>query len=257
MSFSGAYSMKSLSYSVLAIVAVVMVVLAAGFLWIGAIWAAANLKLGWIEIPVHYRLSFGEEVGGVSYTGSTVVQVTYRRIPNWQTLSQPGGAAFYKGQAGCVKLPDGKMVCLMPGGQSMIFGKLFYSIVETADRLLSVNGSAVGPKQKWRPIDVSNAATVAGSSDVPVEMLPAMIVLDDPADSSSVHVFHPEHPEQALGADSRFLGVRIAVTKDPVSHGIETVLPWLGPEHSLRLGNPDDPFEQENHGYPLYKTYFY
>jgi hypothetical protein len=44
-------------------------------------------------------------------------------------------------------------------------------------------------------IDVSNAATVAGSSDVPVEMLPAMIVLEDPADSSSVHVFHPEHPE--------------------------------------------------------------
>jgi hypothetical protein len=249
--------MKFLLRVALAIVAVVAVVLAAGFLWLGAIWAAANLRLGWVEVPVHYRLSFGVEVGGVAYTGSTVVQVTYRRIPDWQTFSAPGFGAFYKGQAGCVRLSDGKMVCILPGGQSMIFGKLFYSIAETADRLLSVDGSEAGPKQRWRLIDVSNAATVAGSSDVPVVMLPAMIVLDNPADSSSVHIFHPEHPEQTLGAPSRFLGAQIAVTKDPVSQGIETVLPWLGSEHSLQLGNPGDPFEQENHGYPLYKTYFY
>jgi hypothetical protein len=249
--------MKFLMYAGLTIVAVVVVVLAAGLLWFGTIWAAFNLKLGWVEVPVHYRLSFGVEVGGIAYTGSTVVQITYRQIPDWQMLSVPGFGALYKGQAGCVKLPDRKMVCLMPGAQTMIFGKLFYSVAEIADRLLSVNRSTAGPNERWRRIDVSNAATVAGSSDVPIDLVPPMIVLDDPADSSSAHVFHPEHPEQTLGAQSRFLGAQIAVTKDPVSHGIETVLPWLDPGHSLRLGNPGDSFEQENRGYPLYKTYFY
>ena len=32
----------------LAIVAVVAVAVAAGALWLGAVWAAANLKLGWV-----------------------------------------------------------------------------------------------------------------------------------------------------------------------------------------------------------------
>jgi hypothetical protein len=248
--------MKFLMNTVLLVVAVVAVIIAIGAAWFGAASAAYRFKLGWVEVPVHYRLSFGVEVGGIRYTGSTVIQFIYREIPYWQMLTVPTSAALYKGQAGCVKLPNEKMVCLMPGAKTMVFGKPFY-VVGLPNDLLSVNGSPTGPKEKSRPIGVSNAATVFGSSDIPINLLPPMIVLDDPARPSSAHLFDPKHPEQTLGAQSRFLGAQIAVTDDPVSQGIETILPWLHPGRSQRFSNPGDPFEQENHGNPLLTADFY
>jgi len=247
---------RAVKIALLVVVGVPVAAIVAVLVWYGTIATAYHYKWGWVEVPVHYRLSFDVEVGGVSYAASTVIQFTYRQIPNWQMLTVPGFAALYKGQAGCVKLADGKMVCLMPGAKTMVFGRPFY-IVGLPNDLLSVNGSPTGPKKKSQPIGVSNAATVSGSSDIPINLLPPMIVLDDPARPSSAHLFDPEHPEQTLGAQSRFLGAQIAVTNEPVSQGIEMILPWLDPGRSQRFSNPGDSFEQENHGNPLLTADFY
>jgi len=230
----------------------------AGLAWFGTLWAGYNYKWGWVEAPVRYKLTFSVEVGGVTYTGSTVVQVTYQLIPRWQMISQPGIAAIYRGQAGCVKLSDGKMLCLMPDAGYPVYGKDRHSVSAIADRLLSVDGSPTGPKTKWNRIYASNATTVAGSSDIPIGWLSQMIVLDDPANPSSAHLFDPEHPERSLGPGARFLGAQIAVTNEPLSHDIKTVLPWLAdPAIPQRLSHPGDSILQENHGEPLYKAYFY
>src|SRR5215813_163718 len=113
----------------------------AGLAWFGTLWAGYNYKWGWVEAPVRYKLTFSVEVGGVTYTGSIVVQVTYQLIPRWQMISQPGIAAIYRGQAGCVKLSDGKMLCLMPDAGYPVYGKDRHSVSAIADRLLSVDGS--------------------------------------------------------------------------------------------------------------------
>jgi hypothetical protein len=248
--------MKALLYAVLVIVAVVAAVIAAGLMWLGALWAGETFKLGWLEVPVHYRLTFGVEVGGITYTGSTVVQVTYRRIPSWQVIIGPGIASLYEGQAGYIKLPDGKAIFLLPQMKTPMFpGKRRYDAAGIANFLLSVNGSPSGPSKKWAPIGAGNATTVAGSSDIPDNFLPPMIILDNAADISTAHFFHPEHPEQTLGDQSRFLGAQIAVTSDPVSQGIETEFPWLESGHSI-LGDPGDPFQQENGGFGLYQGDF-
>jgi hypothetical protein len=84
-----------------------------------------------------------------------------------------------------------------------------------------------------------------------------MLILDNWADASTAHFFHPEHPEQTLGDQSRFLGAEIAVTSEPVSQGIETVFPWLEEGHPFALGNRGDSFQQENRGYGLYKADFF
>lgn len=226
--------------------------------WFGTIWAAYSYKWGWVEVPVRYKLTFSVEVGGETYVGSTVVQTTYQQIPQWQMLSQPGSAAIYRGQAGCVRLADGRMLCLMTTAQYPVHGKSRYSVAEIADRLLSVSGSLVGPKTRWNRILASNATTVAGRSDIPIELLTQMIVFDDPAKPSSAHLFDPKHPDQSLGPGARFLGAQIAVTNEPLSRNIETLLPWLadtgGPQ---RLSHPGDPILQENQDEPLYKAYFY
>ena len=123
MSSSRARAMRVVKFSALTIVAIPVVVIVAGFVWFGTVWAAYNYKWNWLEVPVHYRLSFAVEVGGHAYTGSTVVQVLYQRIPHWQVLVGPGIAALYEGQAACVKLGDAKMVCLLPNAQNLVYGK--------------------------------------------------------------------------------------------------------------------------------------
>ena len=73
----------------------------------------------------------------------------------------------------------------------------------------------------------SKADDLAGDSDIPIDLLPPMIVLDDPANRFFAHLFDPEDPERSLGSGARFLGAQIAVTNEPVSHDIEAILPWL------------------------------
>jgi hypothetical protein len=244
---------RAVKIALLIVVVVPVAAIVAVLVWYGTIVIAHNYKWGWIEVPVHYRLTFGVEVVGIAYTGSTVVEVNYQQIPLWQDRLGPGVAALYQGQAGLLKLPDGKTVCLMPNAQNLVYGKQYYSVPVIADRLLSVNGSPTGPKEKWHVVHASNAATVAGNSDIPIELLPPMIVLDDPANPVSAHLFDPEHPERSLGPGARFLGAKIAVTDAPVSHDIEAVLPWLtDPAIPQMLNRPG-----ENHGTPLFKAFFY
>jgi hypothetical protein len=251
MSVSRAGVIRVVKFTVLAIVAVPVIAIVVGLVWFETIVIAYDHKWGWLEVPVHYRLTFEVEVGGAAYTGSTVVEVLYQHIPHWQVLVGPGIAALYEGQAGCVKLADGKMVCLLPNAQHLVHGKDYRSVGDIAGRLLSVNGSPTGPKKKWPLIFASNAASVTGSSDIPFDLLSPMIVLDDPADPSSAHLFDPEHPERTLGPGARFLGARITVTN-------ETVLPWLAdPTVPQWLNHPGDPFLRENHGNPLFKASFH
>jgi hypothetical protein len=239
-------------------VGVPVTAIAAVLVWFGTVAIANNYKWGWIEVPVRYRVTFGVEVDGVAYTGSTVVQVTYEQIPAWQNLTGPGIAALYKGQAGLLKLPDGKMVCLMARAGNVVPGKTFRPVSAIADRLLSVDGSPTGPKENWRIIYATNAATVTGESRIPNDLLPPIVVLDDPTNPSTAHLFDPEQPERTLGPDARFLGAWIAVTGAPVSEGINAVLPWLAdPKIPQMLSHPGDPYLRENPGHPLFKALFY
>jgi hypothetical protein len=258
MSISRAGAFRVVKLIILAIVAVPVVAVVAVLFWFGTVWAAYNYKWGWLDVPVHYRLTFGVDVGGVAHTGSTVVEVLYQQIPHWQVLVGPGIAALYEGQAGCAKLGGGKMICLLPNAQNLVYGKGYHSVPDIANRLLSVNGSQTGPKKTWDPISASNAASVTGGSDIPIELLPPMIVLDDPANPSSSHLFDPEDPARTLGPGARFLGAQIAVTGEAVSHDVETVLPWLAdPTMPQWLNHAGDPFLRENHGNPLFKSSFH
>jgi hypothetical protein len=246
---------RTVKYVVLAVVAVPAIAVVAGLAWLGTLSIAYSYKLGWVEVPVHYQLTFGVGLGGVPYTSSTVAQVTYQEIPTWQIINNPGITALYRGQAGLLKLPNGKMVCLLLSAQYMVVGK-YLTVAAIADRLLSVKGSPTGPKKNWPLITAANALTVAGNSDIPTELIPTMIVFDDPAKPSSAHLFDPEHPELTLGPQARFLGAQIAVTHDPVTHDVEAVLPWLA-DPAVPQMLPGDALVQGNRRKPLYKAYFY
>jgi hypothetical protein len=250
---------RLIKITLLTVVAVPLAVVLLGVAWLGTLWVAETLKLGWVDIPVHYRLTFGIEVGGINYRGSTVAQVTYQSIPQWQLLTtEPGTAALYEGQAAYIKLPDGKAIFLLPKYLTPKFtDKRVYDVVSLPQYLLSVNGSPSGPTKKWAPIGTRSASTVTGSSEIPDNFLPLMIILERWDDVSTAHFFRPDHPEQTLGEQSRFLGAQIEVTREPVSRDIEMQFPWLESEHSFTLGNPGDSFSRENRGHGLYKADFF
>jgi hypothetical protein len=216
---------------------------------------------GWTEIPVHYRLSFGVEVGGIRYSGASVVQVTYEQVPGWQAwawIDRPPGGSIYRGQADTLRLPDGKVLCLMTSGQTLVGRKTRNSyagnVAGIANRLLAPLLHSGGRRDM---IDTSNAARISGSADIPLDLLPTILLIENPEDPRSTHVFDPERPEQWLGPGARFLGAQIAVTSEPRTTGIAAVLPWLADRAvPQQLTGRNDPFYQESGGNVLFKTYF-
>jgi hypothetical protein len=243
-----------LRFLLLGLLSVVLIVVA-GF---AIVMAGDAYHWGWTEIPVHYRLSFGVEVGGTAYSGATVVQVTYQQVPRWQAwawIDAPPGGSIYRGQAATLRLPDGKVLCLMTSGGTLVGRKTRYSIARIANRLLAPLLRSGGRRDM---IDTSNAADISGSADIPLDLLPTILLFEDPNNPSTAHVFDPEHPEQWLGPGARFLGARIAVTSEPLTTGIEAVLPWLADRaEPERLTSRNDPFYNESAGHSLNKAYFY
>jgi hypothetical protein len=238
----------------LAVLAVIIIV-GGGF---ALVMAGDKYHWGWTEIPVHYRLSFGVEVGGIAYTGASVVQVTYERVPRWQAwawIDAPAGGAIYRGQAATLRLPDGKVLCLMTSGETLVGQKSNNSVGWITNRLLA---SLLRSGSRSNLIDTSNAADISGSADVPLDLAPTMLLLENAADPKSAHVFDPERPEQWLGPDAKFLGVHIAVTSEPRTTGIAATLPWLADRAvPQQLTDRNDPFYQESHGNVLFKAYFH
>ena len=182
------------------------------------------------------------------------MQVTYQQVPRWQAwawIDAPPGGAIYRGQAATLRLPDGKVLCLMTAG---IVGRKLPSIVGIADRLLAPLQRSGGRRDM---IDTSNAPRISGSAEIPPNLLLPILLFENPDDPRSAHVFDPEQPEQWLGPDARFLGAQIAVTSEPRTTGIATVLPWLADRAvPQQLTRRNDPFYAESHGNFLFKADF-
>jgi len=242
MSGFRAKAVRAAKFSALIVVGVPLGLIVAAVVWLVFITVASELKWGWVDVPVHYRLTFRVEANGVVYTGTTVVQVTYETQPSYQVVNSPGIAAYFEGQAGCVQLPEEKAICLIPDAQNLSRTSRTWSVANLADRLLSVDGSPTGPKADWRAIFSSNARSVSGSSGIPLDLLPPIVVFENVKTPSSAHLFDPENPEQFLGSGARFLGANIAVSQDTLSVGIEKVLPLLNdPRVTGLLSKAGDP----------------
>jgi hypothetical protein len=219
--------------------------------------AADEYHWGWTVIPVHYRVSFAVEVGGIDYTGASVVQVTYEQAPIWQPWVKLGasGGAIYQGQAATLRLPDGKVLCMMTNGQIVVGKKTRSSVVVIANRLFPPSLDTGG---RLDVIDTYDAAHISGNMDIPLDLLPPIVLFESAADPRSAHLFDPQRADLWLGIGASFLGARIAVTSEPQTTGIATVLPWLANDALLEpLTGVNDPFHHESGGSFLFKAYFY
>jgi hypothetical protein len=235
---------------------VLLVVLGVPFGAVALFMAADAYHVGWTEVRIHYRLSFGVEVGGVAYTGQTVVQVHYEKVPRWQAwawIDAPPGGATYRGQAAVLQLPDHRVLFLMTSGETLV--------ARQSHPIQIISRQLLGPVDRSRgtrgPINAENAKLVSGVAEIPLGLVPTILLLDDSSNPKSAHVFDPEQPEEWLGRGAKFLGAQIAVTTEPLTSGIANIFPWLSAGGEQRLTDSRDPFFQESGQNFLYKAYFY
>jgi hypothetical protein len=238
--------------------------------WIGFLAVENSWRVFWTISRPHYKLSFKIQMPDGIHSAQTVVEITYFEMPGWETIPfvdfSPNfrSGTNFAGHAAAMRLPDGKAVILFArfGGG---FDDAPHAAIETiADRLLTTDpeipfarSDGVWPDNKI--IDANTGDFVSGGADIPLDMMPPMIVLTDASNIHTAHVFDPRDPERFLGPGARFLGARIEVTKQTVGSDILSVLPWLDPP-GLRTAHPfnlaldgplttrDDPFATETHG---------
>jgi hypothetical protein len=140
----------------------------------------------------------------------------------------------------------------MTSGQTLV-GKRSRSAVDISDDLLGPLNWSRGSREI---IQANNAERVTGSAKIRLGLLPPILIFNDPNNPKSVHIFDPEQPEQWLGSGAKFLGAQIAVVDEPLTIGIEKVLPSLRAERDPLTGR-EDPYYEKSGRHVLWKANFY
>ena len=64
-------------------------------------------------------------------------------------------------------------------------------------------------------------------ADLPLMYLPMLVRFRDISDPKSVEEVDPDHVDASFGPGAQIVSASIAVTDDPVTRGIEKLLPWV------------------------------
>ncbi len=185
---------------------------------------------------VRYRVTVEVLDGGQPRTGSAVWSHLLAK-PAVALVSAYDGK--FHGEAVAVDLSGGRTLFALlrdaRGGNAMPL---------LPERLFGdIGRSARGEKKRFgadRLADVRDIATRDGA----VASLdwrehpgwaPMLVTFRDIADPTTVEKVDPDAPAAVLGPGVALTGIRVAITRDPVSTGIARRLPWLGryPEPSL------------------------
>lgn len=178
---------------------------------------------------VRYRLDVTLEVDGKPVTGSVVQELVASTWP----LHLPGNARVgYQlyGQALRVNLADrGVLYVLMerycPGSSTwgQCKGQYKHLIPDVCD---------VKVKHEWRNTEsfatyVRRFKHLTGSCEISEENLPIMVRLDDEMEQTSAKLVLPDTLADAFGGNVRLVSASVIFTDEPISTGIEELLPWL------------------------------
>jgi hypothetical protein len=83
---------RTVKYTILAIVAIPLLAVAAVLALLGTFSIAHSYKIGWVEAPVHYKLTFGVELGGRRLAGRPAKSsISYRTRDMRLSLKTGGG----------------------------------------------------------------------------------------------------------------------------------------------------------------------
>jgi hypothetical protein len=183
-----------------------------------AIVCAGIVSAIWLLFPeeeLRYRLTVEAEVDGKSYTGSSVIAVTY--ADTTRVFGSMGGYG---------KKPKGEAVVLDFGARGLVFGLL-------EDPHGNVDWAAYLPLLVWKLpsgrdylSEVRRLKTLRGPREVPPLHWPKFVRFRDTSDPRSVELLHPDLAPW-FGPGARLTRMTIEPTDEAVTTVVISHLPWL------------------------------
>jgi hypothetical protein len=169
---------------------------------------------------LHYRLTLKVDVQGQPHIGSGVIETRWGDQRYASNLA--GGVAwhvFVKGEAVVVDLGERGLLF------AVLKGPLGSRCYDPASLLVvALGGQSIGgmTSDLLRAFSQRTAPTKLDSSCIPM-----LVKFRDLSDPTSVELVNPSNLAASFGPGVKLLEATIAVTHDPVTHGIVTALPWL------------------------------
>lgn len=176
-----------------------------------------------VAFPVYtfrYRLTVEVEADGVVKSGSSVIQVRWVTLP---PIIPMGISKDYeivtRGEAVVVDLSPKPM--LVVG----LYGDADPSRSRTSTSAYNLLLAARGLKVNRS--DLSEVSSRREKIDVPISLLPKLIVLENPSDVKTLRLVGPTGATNDLGVGYRLLAATAEITDAPITHQIREKLPWL------------------------------
>jgi hypothetical protein len=199
----------------------------AAFVGVAVVLAVPALyKLKYPTYTYRYRMTVEVDASGDIRSGSSVIEVTARRQP--QFLPEIGPFEIWaRGQAVFIALPGGKNIVALlasgPQGQNADYPTLI------VHRLFHVN--------------VEQAPSLHDRRELVAGEMPTLVTVTDPNDGASTLEVKPETLPGLLGVRLRSIEIEMT-TEPPMAPDIEMRLPFLVDEckNTLEWGFPRCPY---------------
>jgi hypothetical protein len=199
--------------------------------WLLAGLAAIAVLIGWKALrggeTLRYQMTVEVATPEGVRTGSAVREVRYQGRSSFP-FGESRPSAELTGEAVSVELPGGRMLfALLKSGRGEIdYAKLIPGRAELAE--------AAGAVELWP--SAPEVTALKGS-----DPLPLLVTFRDLGDPKSVERVDPADLAATWGAGYELRRIAIQRTGDPVTMGIERLLPWLaavGRARSTLIPNP-------------------
>ncbi len=186
---------------------------------------AFYLAAGWVfpSGTVRYRLTIDVESDRKIHTGSGVIEARYD-IPGPWLLPANRIAESAKGEAVVVDLGTrGLFFVALQGEPIRTHGA--YKADPTAIPIREFNlAPSIGALKEET---VRNLGRLNARAEIPLSRLPMMVTFKDINDPRSVALVRPDDLSASFGQGVRLVRATIETTRDAVTTGIGTRLPWL------------------------------
>ncbi|MGY5810057.1 hypothetical protein ACXHXG_20375 [Rhizobium sp. LEGMi198b] len=193
------------------IVAVLILAAIAGL----AVWQ----RIAATEDEFSYRVEATFDENGKPVVGSNVVHITVRR--NIPCVGMCGYTISVQGQAIPVKFSNGKYVFVLLG---------------VADHSFRAGNM---PFQAFRALPPFKKISELPREplNVPPEYVPTIIYFTDMADPESAVIANQDNLRTLVGENVRLMNTSVKLTDEPVSTGIDQLLPWVKKQEVVKKSN--------------------
>jgi hypothetical protein len=187
-----------------------------GLLAIGVAGFIAWYKVSYPTYSYRYRLTVEVLVDGQTKSGSSVIEVNLAKQPQWFVPLPPVSISII-GEAVLVDLGEGKNVlALLASGPTGSNADYPSEIIPKLSHL------------SYEDRNLPKFFGLSGAWTLPKDRLPTLVTLSDLRDPNTVRVLDPAALEQDLGRQFKLKDVVVQMTRDPITRGITTVVPWVG-----------------------------